>query len=287
MLVLKSDPITFAGDAIGRYAVMVNANDIATAGAIPRWFLTTLLFPPGTSASQVRHVMAEFGQVCQQWKISLCGGHTEITDAVRRPVVIGMMAGTVMRRDLVEKRYMSRGDVILLTKQVAVEGMSIIAREFTALLKSNGIADQEIKGAKRLLDQITILPEARVASEERLATAMHDVTEGGVATALEELSMAGGCRIAVDKEKIPIPESTRKICKLLGIDPLGLIGSGSLLICCRQENVERLCQRIKEQDIAVTPIGRVLAAGSGIEAFEHGKPTTWPRFAVDEITKLY
>jgi hydrogenase maturation factor/phosphoglycolate phosphatase-like HAD superfamily hydrolase len=287
VLVLKSDPITFADDAMGRYAVMINANDIATAGAIPRWFLTTLLFPPGTSASQVRNVMAELGRVCQQWKISLCGGHTEITDAVRRPVVVGMMAGTVMRRDLIEKKNMSRGDVILLTKQVAVEGMSIIAREFGALLRSNGIADQEIEAAKHLLGQIGVLPEARIASEGRLATAMHDVTEGGVATALEELSLAGGCRIAVDKDKIPIPESTRKICNAVGIDPLGLIGSGSLLICCRQENAERLCRRIREQDIAVSPIGRVLAAGSGIEAFEHGKPTTWPRFAVDEITKLY
>lgn len=287
VLVLKSDPITFACDAMGRYAVLVNANDIATAGAIPRWFLTTLLFPPGTSASQVRQLMTELGRVCRQWGIALCGGHTEITDAVRRPIVSGMMVGTVKRHRMIEKRGMRRGDVVLLTKQVAVEGLSIVAREFEALLVSKGISAREIDEAKGMLEQISILPEARIASRRQWATAMHDVTEGGLATALDELSAAGGYRITVDPSAIPIPELTRKICAAVGMDPLGLIGSGSLLICCRKADVERLCKALRNANIAVTPIGRVLDPGSGIEARIEGRPVAWPAFPVDEITKLY
>jgi hydrogenase maturation factor/phosphoglycolate phosphatase-like HAD superfamily hydrolase len=287
VLVLKADPITFAGDAMGRYAVLVNANDIATAGAVPRWFLTTLLFPPGTSASQIRQLMAELGRVCGQWDIALCGGHTEITDAVRRPIVSGMMIGTVKRGRMIEKRGMRRGDIVLLTKHVAVEGLSIIAREFGDLLVSKGISAREIDAAKGMLEQISILPEARIASRRPWATAMHDVTEGGLATALVELSSAGGHRIAVDLSAIPVPDLTRKICAAVGMDPLGLIGSGSLLICCRKADLERLCDALRTEDIAVTPIGRVLGPGSGIEAGEDGRPVPWPAFAVDEITKLY
>ncbi len=287
VLVLKSDPITFTCDAMGRYAVSVNANDIATSGAVPRWFLTTLLFPPGTSPSQVRLVMAELGHVCRQLEITLCGGHTEITDAVQRPVVIGMMAGTVRRRHLIEKKNMRQGDTVLMTKQVAVEGMSIIARDFQKRLSEKGISDLDIEAAQNMLDRISILPEARMACRQGGVSAMHDVTEGGLATAVEELSCAGGCKIAVDMETIPVPELTRRICGAVGIDPLGLIGSGSLLICCRPEQAESLCRSIRSEAIAITPIGRVSEKGKGVEAFEKGRPVTWPIFAVDEMTKLY
>ena len=287
VLILKSDPITFATDAIGRYAVLVNANDIATAGARPRWFLTTLLMPCGFTPSQVRQVMGELVELCQQWEISLCGGHTEITDAVRRPVVIGMMAGTVKRQDLVDKKAMQAGDCVLLTKNVAVEGTAIIAREFGARLMSQGFSDREIASARNLLDQISIVEEARLAARDHLASAMHDVTEGGIATALEELSQAGGHRILVDADKIPVFGLTRRICAALGLDPLGLIGSGSLLICCRPEHRHRLMQRIRRQGIHITWIGKVTAQGSGIDALVNGRPTSWPRFAADEITKLF
>jgi hydrogenase maturation factor/phosphoglycolate phosphatase-like HAD superfamily hydrolase len=286
VLVLKSDPITFTCDAMGRYAVSVNANDIATSGAVPRWFLTTLLFPPGTSPSEVRRVMAELGRVCTQLKITLCGGHTEITDAVQRPVVIGMMAGTVRQKELIEKKNMRQGDTVLMTKQVAVEGMSIIARDFQKLLSEKGISTGEIEAAQKMLDQISILPEARFAGLREGVSAMHDVTEGGLATALAELSSAGGSKIAVDMETIPIPELTRRICGAVGIDPLGLIGSGSLLICCRPEHAGRLCRKIRSEGIAATPIGRVLEEGKGVEAFKNGRPAPWPVFEVDEITKL-
>jgi hydrogenase expression/formation protein HypE len=287
VLILKSDPITFATDAIGRYSVLVNAIDIATAGAVPRWFLTTLLLPPGISPSQVRKIMQELWDVCSRWQITLCGGHTEITDAVNRPVVIGMMAGCVRRQDLIDKKQMKTGDCVLVSKGVAVEGTAIIAREFGQRLASLGITAQELSRGRSLLDRISILPEAGLAARDMLATAMHDVTEGGLATALEELSIAGNHRIAVDMDKIPILALTRKICDKLCLDPLGLIGSGSLLICCRRQDCQRLVRRMAREGIEVTRIGEVIGPGTGIEARNQGKPADWPRFEVDEITKLF
>jgi hydrogenase maturation factor/phosphoglycolate phosphatase-like HAD superfamily hydrolase len=287
VLVLKSDPITFTCDAMGQYAVSVNANDIATSGAVPRWFLATLLFPPGTSASQVRQVMVELGQVCCRLKISLCGGHTEITDAVQRPVVVGMMVGTVRQGDLIEKKNMRQGDTVLMTKQVAVEGVTILARDFRQRLSEKGISDVEIEAAQQMLEMISIVPEARIASRLEGVAAMHDVTEGGLATALAELSSAGGYKIAVDMELITVPELTRRICGAVGIDPLGVIGSGSLLICCRPQHAQRLCREIHSAGIAVAPIGRVLNKGRGVEAFKNGRPAPWPIFEVDEMTRLY
>ena len=287
VLVLKSDPITFATDAIGQYAVLINANDIATSGATPRWLLTTLLFPYGVTPSEIQHVVEELREFCQLWKITLCGGHTEITDAVTRPVVIGMMAGSVSKSDLIDKRNMRTGDKVLITKGVAVEGTAIIAREFSDRLISLGMKDTEIDRCQAFLANLSIIPEATIAARYKETSAMHDVTEGGLATALEELSIAGGHRIRINIETIPVFTETQKICRLLGIDPMGLIGSGSLLICCRAKVSQNLMSSIGDAGIAVACIGEVQEKGQGIEAHENKKQVLWPRFEVDEITKLF
>lgn len=287
VLVLKADPITFATDSIGQYAVLVNANDIATSGAIPRWFLTTLFFPGGTTPSQIQYVFEELKSFCRQWDITLCGGHTEITDAVNRPIVAGMMAGTVARRDLIDKRCMEKGDQVLLTKGVAVEGTAIIAREFGVRLRKLGMAAGEINRCRQFLDNISIITEAKIAAAIAGTSAMHDITEGGLATALEELSIAGGWSIRVDADNIPVYPETQKICDLLGVNPLGLIGSGSLLICCRSKDCKKLMENMGAAGVAITPIGEVMDRGQGIKAYKRKKQVSWPAFEVDEITKLF
>ncbi len=218
---------------------------------------------------------------------SLCGGHTEITPAVRRPVVCGMMAGTVRRRDLIDKRRVRPGDQVLLTKAVAVEGTAIIAREFGLQLTKLGLAAAEIEACRRFLDHISIIPEARIAAAVSGTSAMHDVTEGGLATALEELSAAGGFGIRVHLDQIPIFPETRRVCRLLGVQPLGLIGSGSLLICCRPGSCRRLETALLRAGIRAARIGEVLNKGPGIEAIRKGRPRRWATFEVDEIATLF
>jgi hydrogenase maturation factor len=287
VLVIKSDPITFATDAIGHYAVLINANDIATSGAVPRWFLSTLLFPSGVTASFIRHVMYELDSVCRRFNITLCGGHTEITDAVTRPVITGMLVGTVPKNRLIDKRNMKPGDDVLLTKALAVEGTAIIAREFGDRLHELGMTESDIEVCKHFLFSISILEEAKIAGNFQGVSAMHDITEGGLATALMELSIAGKHRIKINMDHIPVFPQTQKICTLLGIDPMGLIGSGSLLICSSKNETETLMDNIKNAGIDIACIGEVMEAGRGIEPVSKAGPADWPNFEVDEITRLY
>jgi len=287
VLILKSDPITFATDSAAHYAVLVNANDIATSGAEPRWFLTTLLFPCGTTPSEIHHTVCELKEVSSQWGITLCGGHTEITEAVTRPVITGMMAGTLSRENLIDKQNMRRGDKVLLTKAIAVEGTSIIAREFGEQLRVFGMQEEEIRQCRDFLSHISILREAGIAARSPGTSAMHDVTEGGLATAVEELGIAGGHKIRISMNAVPVFPQTREICRLLDIHPMGLIGSGSLLICCRENEYEKLIARIREAGISVSCIGEVLDEGQGIEALQEGQQAEWPQFEVDEIARLF
>jgi hydrogenase maturation factor len=286
VLILKSDPITFATDSIGYYTVLVNANDIATSGATPRWLLTTLLFPPHYTPSQAFGILLDLRDACNRWGITLCGGHTEITDSVTRPVVIGMMAGTVSRKRLLDKRDIREGDLLWITKALAVEGNSIIAREFGGRLKESGFSVPEIDGLKEFLDRIGILKEARIAAEIPGIVAMHDVTEGGLAAAVSELSVAGGHRIRIRMESIPVYPETHRVCRIFGIDPLGLIASGSLLICTRPESGDVLRENMDQSHIPLTWIGEILGTGTGVEAIRDGFPCRWPKFDTDEITRI-
>ena len=291
VLVLKSDPITFATDAVGYYALVVNANDLATCGARPRWMLATLLFPPGTRPGRVRQVMVELQQAASQFGVSLCGGHTEITDAVNRPVVVGQLAGTVSRSRFIDKRKMRAGDRILLTKGVAVEGTALVAREFPQRLVELGLRWEEVEECRKFLTEpgISILREAEIAAGCKEVRALHDVTEGGVATALGELGAAGGHRLRVYPDRIPVLGPTARICRLLDLNPLGLIGSGSLLIACGPESCRSLSDALQEAGIPVACIGEVLEEGSGVEALEGegGRPVPWPAFETDEIARLF
>jgi HAD superfamily hydrolase (TIGR01509 family) len=287
VLVLKSDPVTFVTDEICHYAVLVNANDIATSGAAPRWFLASLLLPCGVTADAVLMLLGDLAQVCRRWGITLCGGHTEITDAVTRTVVSGSVIGTVRRDRLIDKRGMRPGDAVLMTKAAGIEGTSILARERGDRLRRLGMTKAEIETCRRFLSRISVLEEARIAAASPGVTAMHDVTEGGIATALEELGVAGGCRIRINLDRIAIYPQTAGICRLLGINPLGLIGSGCLLITCSQENAGALMAAVQSAGIDIACIGEVLEQGQGIEAFSNGSPANWPCFEADELARHF
>jgi len=287
VLVLKADPITFATDAVGRYAVIVNCNDIATAGADPRWLLTTLLFPVGACLDDVARLVRELAEAAREQGLILCGGHTEVTDAVTRPIVAAQVAGTVTAARLIDKRRVARGDRIYLTKRIAVEGTSLIARELGGELARIGLPAGEIARCRDFLvaPGISVVREARIAADCG-ASALHDVTEGGVATALEELSAACGRRLRIELGRIPIYDETERLCRLLEVDPLGLIASGSLIVVAPPAACEALEVAIAAAGIELHRIGEALDGGVGIEARAEGEASVWPRFEVDELARV-
>jgi hydrogenase expression/formation protein HypE len=289
VLVLKSDPITFATDAAGFYAVAVNVNDIATSGATPRWLLASLLFPVGTNAARILATMEDLQAAARAQGLILCGGHTEVTDAVTRPVIAAQVTGTVCRKALIDKKKMVQGNRVVLTKALAIEGTSIIAREFPERLRSLGMGDDEIRRCQNFLADpgISVLQAAKLAMETGGVTAMHDITEGGIATALQELSTAGGHRIRVVAEQIPVYPETEKICRLMEISPLGLIGSGSLLITCAEQTAMELIDTLRNAGVEAVCLGEVLERGCGIEAIDaKGNRKPWPNFEIDELARL-
>ena len=211
-LLAKTDPITFATDRIGWYAVNVNANDIAVAGGTPKWFLATVMMPPGTTEVEVRSIFDQLGEAAAEIDVQLAGGHTEITPAVTQPVVCGFMLGEAPTSRTVSASGAQPGDAVILTKGIAIEGTSILANECREALIKAGVAASDIDSAATLLNDpgISVLKDAKIAVESGGVTAMHDPTEGGLATALQELAFASKVNISIDEEAVKFSRSARR-----------------------------------------------------------------------------
>jgi hydrogenase expression/formation protein HypE len=286
VIVAHGDPITLTSHSLGHYAVIVNANDIAASGGLPRWLLTTVLLPDGTTASEALALLADIAAAAAQIDVSIVGGHTEISPAVNRPVISATMLGAISRQELRDKHQAQPGDVVILTKALAVEGTALLAQELGELLRARGMNEAHLAACRHLIDRVSIVPEARLAAGFAGVRALHDVTEGGLATAVAELSTACRHGITVHRERLPILAETQRLCELLEADPLGLIGSGSLLICCRTEQADDLLQALSGAGIKATAIAVVGEPGAGVVALDHGLPAPWPEFAVDEAARL-
>ncbi len=290
LLVAKSDPITFATDQIGYYAVNVCANDLAVSGATPLFYFPTLLLPAGQSdAALAASIFAQIAAACRQLNIVVAGGHSEITPAVTQPVVAGSLLGEVARSQVVASAGCRPGDIVLLAGSIPVEGASLIAREKRVALLALGWTAAAIDAlAGYLYDPgISILRPALLAADARLVTAMHDPTEGGVATGLLELALAAHAGLEIDLDAIPVPAAAGALCAAFGLDPLGVIASGALLATARPEHVERLLALWAAAGWQGSVIGRILPQAGVYLARRGGRAVAFPHFAVDEITKLW
>jgi hydrogenase expression/formation protein HypE len=288
-LVAKTDPITFATAEIGWYAVHINANDVVTTGAIPRWFLATILLPAGsTDKAMVEGIFSQLSHACRQLGISFCGGHTEITYNLDRPIVVGQMLGEVERDRLVTTAGAQVGDDIILTKGIAIEATSIIAREKAEELASKYSAEF-IDRCRNFLRQpgISVVREAQIATAQARVHAMHDPTEGGLAMGLWELARAADVGLLVHQERIEVLPETALLCAEYGLDPLGLIASGSLLIVLSPEDSARVIVKLKEAGIAATVIGQIVAREEGLKLMADGVTKDLPYFERDEIARLF
>jgi len=289
-LVAKTDPITFATDDIGWYAVNVNANDIACMGARPKWFMASLLLPEGRAdAAMADMIFAQMSTACAALDVTLVGGHTEITYDLRRPLLIGAMLGEVAKDRLVTSAGARVGDVVLLTKSVPIEGTALIAREKEDDLRRRGFSDDFIARAKGFLRDpgISVVPEALIAAEAGLATAMHDPTEGGLITGLWELAQAARVGLVIDATAIPMLPEGAELCAAYGLDPLGVIASGSLVLTTPADKVEQLTYQLAKAKIRCKAIGRVVPAEDGLTLTWADRSEPFPRFQVDEIARLF
>ena len=259
LLVLKSDPVTYASDMIGWYAVNVNANDIVTKGAVPAWFQAVILLPVGSDEALAESIFKQVSAAAKELGIAVTGGHTEVTPGIDHPIVVGDMHGVVEGRSIVRSSGARAGDVLVLTKGAGIEGTAVIAREKRAdLLK---VFDESFvnRAANYLFRPgLSIVAEAKVALKYRVS-AMHDPTEGGVAMGVQELAEASGKSVELWTDEIIVRKETARLCARYGLNPLGLLGSGALLATFKPSDSGKFVAEVHRMGIDASVVGKIIA----------------------------
>lgn len=278
--VVSTDPITGASNEIGRLAVHISCNDVAANGVEPFGLLFTILAPEGTTLEVLQDIVRQAAEEAASLKVEIIGGHTEITPAVNRIVVSTTAIGRAAKDRVVTSSGAKPGDYIILTKWVGLEGTAIIAHDFEKRLRGR-MDDALLESAQAMMGHISVVKEGMIAGKMG-ATAMHDVTEGGVLGALWELAEASGVGLRIYRDKIPVRPETRTICEEFGLNPLKLISSGCMLITCRDG--QGMLEALNREGIPASIIGEVVEEGRTLVSGEREEPIDPPES--DELYKV-
>lgn len=254
MLVMSADPITGTVKDIGSHSIHVTANDLAAAGAEPVGVMLTVLLPEGTEEHLLRRMMQDVEKTCALLNMEVVGGHTEITSVVNQPLISVAGVGKVKKGQAVLTNGLKAGHDLVVTKWIALEGTSIIAKEKEEELKK--VLPEEFVDTAKAFDQyLSVIPESRIAAAHG-ASAMHDITEGGIFGALWEMGEGAGVGLDIEVKQIPIRQESVEICEQYGLNPYQLMSSGSMLI--GTEHGASLVRKLQEHGIEAVLIGQAM-----------------------------
>ncbi|MHA2049500.1 MAG: AIR synthase family protein [Promethearchaeota archaeon] len=291
-LVAKTDPITFATNHIGYYAVHINVNDVVCTGATPKWFQSTILLPSKvTTVDLIEKIFEDIYTACKSMNITVVGGHTEVTPNLERPIVIGSLLGEVEKHKLVSTSGAKPGDALILTKGIFIEGASIIGNEKEKELIRKKYDPEFIKVCKNFLFDpgISVYKEAMLAHENFKINSMHDPTEGGIATGIAEMAIASETGVLIEMSKINsciLPEPLI-LSSVFNLNPIGTLSSGSLLIAIDDNQSLKLITLLKKNNIDAKKIGEFVSKEEGLRVKnEDGKTLPLLYSETDELTKI-
>lgn len=267
MFVMSTDPITGTVMDMGSHSVHVTANDLAASGAEPIGVLLTILLPESVDEFGLQQMMRDVEETCKSLHMEVIGGHTEITPVVSQPLISVAGVGKVKKGHAILTNGLKAGHDLVVTKWIALEGTSIIAKEREDELKKV-FPEDFVDMAKGFSQYLSVLPESRIAAAHGVS-AMHDITEGGIFGALWEFGEGAGIGLDVDLKRIPIRQESVEICERYGLNPYLLMSSGSMLIGTAQGDA--LVRKLEKEGIPATLIGqategneRILRSGEAI-----------------------
>lgn len=255
--VLTTDPITGAGRHLGRIAVYVATNDLAATGAEPVALLMNVLLREGAGEEELRELMEEAGSAAGELGAEIVGGHTEVTGGLDRTLVVTTAVGRARRGEFVTSSGARPGDSLVLTKAAALEGTAILASDFEAYLARH-LGDGVVRRGQAFLREMSVVRDGRAAVRAG-ARAMHDATEGGILAAAVEMAAASGVGVELYVDCVPVRPETEAICSLVGVDPLGLVSSGALLVAT--PTPDRTVAALQGAGIPATVVGRFVENG--------------------------
>jgi hydrogenase maturation factor len=270
-MALTADPVfvvpAYGWERAAWFAVHILASDASTSGLPLRWMTVDLNLPPELSDEDLGTLWNAYSKACEDLGVAIVTGHTGRYDGCAWPMVGGATCIALGPEDAYVTPTMARpGDRVVVTKGAAIEATGLFAATFPDRL-AREVGPDVAKAADALFDQMTVVPDARIAARyglrDRGVTAMHDATEGGVIGGLAEVAAASGVGLRVDLEAIPVRPEVRTVCDHVGMDPYISISEGTLIATVRKDHARGYLAALEEEGIGAADVGEVTEPGKG------------------------
>ncbi len=278
-LAISSDPLSLI-PSLGLkesawLSVHLLVNDMATTGFSPQYAQFVLNLSPELKKEKFEEYWEYIHQFCEDVGVAITGGHTGQIEGQNSTIPGGAtMFLTAPLDEIITSDGAEPGDLIVVTKETALNSTAILAMSFPETMKSN-LGEEIYQTACDNFYRTSSLPDALAASEilenKTELKAMHDVTEGGVLGAIAEMAEASGCGFVVDDGKIPTGEAPKRIAELFEIDHRICVGAGSMIMTVKSGCEEKLIKYLERKSIPATVVGEMTEESSGRTIIENGE----------------
>lgn len=266
-----SDAVVTAGELVAATAVsglylssgnlqldcrcgLLNAmNNVYAKGGDPYGVLLDIILPSGKLESDLRDLMGFLSKLCMKYQLQIAGGSTEVSRVVKQPVVTFTVLGNRKERYPKLGQPCKAGMSIVMTKQIGIMGTVMLLKEHRSELAQR-FQNSFLMKAEAMEDFFSVGLEA-AAAEGSDVRVMHDVSRGGIFSALWELSGLTGMGVEAHISDIPVKQETIEFCEFFSLNPYKLISGGALLLVC--ENSEDLLDRLWRQGVLAAVIGHL------------------------------
>jgi hydrogenase expression/formation protein HypE len=231
--------------------------------------------------------MSDAAQAAEEIGVTIVGGHTGYSSGISRPVVAVTAMAPAMNRRIVKTGGAEPGDDVIITGGAGIEGTSILATDFREEGKFLGLTDEEIKEAALLAKEVSVVKEAMILAENG-ATAMHDVTRGGIMETTMEIARLSGASLTIDADLVPSRIIVERFAQAFSFDPLKMISSGSLVCTMPPEYTKDTLLTLERSGIPAARAGKV-TEGQGITISRKGKVSreTELHCEEDELARMW
>lgn len=258
----STNPVSAPTDAVCIYGIHRALNNVAAAGAEPVSFMISAMLPTGTEETELQEMMRQTESLCSRFHVQAVGGHTEVTDAVRTPVLTVTGIGRQKKDSMMleETKSIKPGQDVIVSKWIGLEGTVRIAREYREELLTRYPA-RMIDEAAEFEQFLSVIPEAATACKSGVC-GMHDVSQGGICGALWELAQKAGVGLEIDLKKLPLKQETIEICEFYDLNPYELSSTGCLLMTA--EDGTGLVTALEKEGIPAVIVGRTTAGNDRV-----------------------
>jgi hydrogenase expression/formation protein HypE len=287
ILISHLDPIVGAIGNIGWLAVHVACNDVAASGIPPRWIQLLVLVPTPDDIALLEEIMRDASRATHELGVAIIGGHTGFSAGISRPLVAVTALGVAEGRRVVRTSGARVGDDLWVTKGISLEGTAILAGDFAEVAQRLGLTTVDLEKAKALMNAVSVVPEALVLAQQG-ATAMHDVTRGGLLETLLEIAHLSGVAVELEVGRLPQVDVVSRFASAFKFDPLRMISSGTLAATAPAAQRQAIADALGEVGVPFARAGGIVG-GHGVYVSTDEETTHYTELLpeVDELTRMW